>query len=48
MVLDRGSVVEFGTHAELMAQGKIYKKIYETQLLEKNVDEKGGLSNGTA
>jgi len=48
MVLDRGAIVEFGTHAELMAKGQIYKKIYETQLLEKNVDEKGGLSDGTA
>ena len=48
MVLDRGAIVEFGTHTELMAKGQIYKKIYETQLLEKNVDEKGGLSDGTA
>jgi ATP-binding cassette subfamily B protein len=48
MVLDRGAIVEFGTHAELMAKGQIYKKIYETQLLEKNVDGKGGLSDGTA
>ena len=48
MVLDHGAIVEFGTHAELMAKGQIYKKIYETQLLEKNVDEKGGLSDGTA
>jgi ATP-binding cassette, subfamily B, multidrug efflux pump len=48
MVLDHGAIVEFGTHAELMAKGQIYKKIYETQLLEKNVEGKGGLSDGTA
>jgi ABC-type multidrug transport system fused ATPase/permease subunit len=35
MVLDNGKIVEFGTHGELMAQGGIYKKIYETQFLEK-------------
>jgi len=35
MVLDNGKIVEFGTHSELMAQGRIYKKIYETQFLEK-------------
>jgi ATP-binding cassette subfamily B protein len=48
MVLDRGAIAEFGTHAELMAKGQIYKKIYETQLLEKSGEEKGGLSDGTA
>ena len=42
MVLDHGAIAEFGTHAELMAKGQIYKKIYETQLLEKNGGEKGG------
>ena len=47
MVLDRGAIAEFGTHAELMAKGQIYKKIYETQLLEKSGEEKGGLSDGT-
>ena len=48
MVLDRGAIAEFGTHAELMAKGQIYKKIYETQLLEKSGEEKGGLNDGTA
>jgi ATP-binding cassette subfamily B protein len=48
MVLDRGAIAEFGTHAELMAKGQIYKKIYETQLLEKSGEEKGGLSDGAA
>ncbi len=35
MVLDNGEIVEFGTHSELMAKGKVYRKIYETQFLEK-------------
>ena len=39
MVLDKGEIVEFGTHNELMAKGQIYKKIYETQLLEKTPEE---------
>jgi ABC-type multidrug transport system fused ATPase/permease subunit len=39
MVLDKGEIAEFGTHSELMAKGQIYKKIYETQLLEKTAEE---------
>jgi ABC-type multidrug transport system fused ATPase/permease subunit len=39
MVLDNGEIAEFGTHSELMAKGQIYKKIYETQLLEKTAEE---------
>jgi ATP-binding cassette subfamily B protein len=35
MVLDNGKIVEFGTHSELIAEGRIYKRIYETQFLEK-------------
>jgi len=35
MVLDNGEIVEFGTHRELMARGNVYKRIYETQFLEK-------------
>ncbi len=39
MVLSNGEIVEFGTHAELMAKGQIYKKIYETQFVEKSPEE---------
>ncbi len=39
MVLDKGEIVEFGTHSELMAKGQIYKRIYETQFLEKTAEE---------
>jgi len=39
MVLDNGEIIEFGTHNELMAKGMVYKKIYETQFLEKTPEE---------
>ncbi len=35
MVLDSGEIAEFGTHSELMAEDGIYRRIYETQFLEK-------------
>jgi ATP-binding cassette subfamily B protein len=39
LVLDNGEIIEFGTHNDLMANGKIYKRIYETQFLEKTDEE---------
>ena len=39
LVLDNGEIVEFGTHNDLMANGKIYKRIYETQFLEQTAEE---------
>jgi len=38
LVLDNGQIVEFGTHSELMAKEGIYKRIYETQFLEKALE----------
>jgi ATP-binding cassette subfamily B protein len=35
LVLEKGRVAEFGTHGELMAKAGIYKRVYETQFLEK-------------
>jgi ATP-binding cassette subfamily B protein len=35
LVLEKGKIAEFGTHSELMAENSIYKRIYETQFLEK-------------
>jgi len=39
MVLDNGEVAEFGTHAELIAGGRIYRRIYRTQFLDKAPEE---------
>jgi ATP-binding cassette subfamily B protein len=35
MVLDNGEIVEFGTHRELMAKSRVYRRIYETQFIQK-------------
>lgn len=35
LVLENGSVAEFGSHQELMARDSVYKKVYETQFLQK-------------
>jgi ABC-type multidrug transport system fused ATPase/permease subunit len=35
LVLENGSVAEFGTHEELIAMDGVYKKVYETQFVQK-------------
>jgi ATP-binding cassette subfamily B protein len=35
LVLDNGEIIELGTHKELMAKDTLYRRIYETQFLEK-------------
>ena len=42
LVLEKGRVAEFGTHSELMAKTGIYKRMYETQFLEKSQEETPG------
>jgi ATP-binding cassette subfamily B protein len=45
LVLENGSVAEFGTHEELIAREGVYKKVYETQFIQKAspiLDEAGG------
>lgn len=39
MVLDNGEIVEFGTHSELIARDNVYRRIYETQFLEKTHEQ---------
>ena len=34
VVLDRGKIAESGKHDELLAQGGIYRRLYELQFLE--------------
>jgi len=40
LVLDRGRIVEQGTHDELMAAGGLYRTLYETQLREETRADK--------
>jgi ABC-type multidrug transport system fused ATPase/permease subunit len=45
LVLENGSVAEFGTHDELMAKNGVYKRVYETQFVQKAspiLEETGG------
>jgi ABC-type multidrug transport system fused ATPase/permease subunit len=35
LVLENGSIAEFGTHDELIAKNGVYKKVYETQFVQK-------------
>lgn len=42
LVLDEGKVEEYGTHDELMKNGKLYYSLYRKQQLEKQLREEGG------
>jgi len=42
VVLERGSIVEAGTHEQLMAEKGIYHRLYETQIAEEKPPEGGG------
>jgi len=34
LVMDKGQIVERGTHAELLARGGLYKEIHDLQLID--------------
>ncbi len=38
-VLDNGEIIERGTHNQLISNNKLYKKIYERQMLEEKLEE---------
>jgi ATP-binding cassette, subfamily B, bacterial MsbA len=41
IVLDRGRVVDIGTHHQLMARGGIYRDLYELQFSDELIGEEG-------
>jgi len=45
LVLENGSIAEFGPHEELIANNGVYKRVYETQFIQKAspiIEEAGG------
>ena len=48
LVMDKGQIVERGTHAELLKQGGLYKEIHDLQLVDhaRFSEEMEGLEDG--
>jgi len=46
LVLDHGRLVERGTHAELLARGGLYARLYETQFRPRGMTDGGAAAKG--
>jgi subfamily B ATP-binding cassette protein MsbA len=42
--MERGKIIESGTHAELLENGGVYKRLYELQFLEEEDSEQLAVS----
>jgi subfamily B ATP-binding cassette protein MsbA len=38
VVIEQGEIVQQGSHEELLAQGGLYKQLYEMQFREKDIE----------
>lgn len=45
VVMERGRIIETGTHAELLENGGVYKKLYELQFLEEEDSELSAMNS---
>jgi len=44
VVLDKGQIIEAGTHDELLAMGGLYQKLYELQFSQEEINEEINLT----
>ena len=47
IVLDRGRIVEKGTHDELMKRGGLYQRLYEMQFVNEEMSLSGEINSTT-
>ena len=45
VVMERGKIIETGTHSELLLKGGVYKKLYELQFLEEEISERATVNS---
>jgi subfamily B ATP-binding cassette protein MsbA len=41
LVMDKGHIVEIGTHEELLKAGRLYREIHDLQLVQREDDAEG-------